>query len=159
MLEKSNYASQGAVETGGLFRKNYEDVRPLKYYDEGQLNDIIGTPFSSEPDDGPVEAWKWTHMDLLIEDVLQSEKLRYLRRRGYVMWDHSRLVRWGFFGQPWTKFSGDMPNGPLPYVDSPERLGPMERSWQRRKEFYERGVTGRWDDDDDDDDDDETRVQ
>ncbi|KAJ5758774.1 hypothetical protein N7520_005930 [Penicillium odoratum] len=106
----------------------------------GFLITIIGTPWAPESDNGPLEAWKWTHQKLPYEHFVQSPKLRWLRIRGYVMWHFDRLSSWGFLGLQRNHFSVDMIE--LSSDQMEEWYQEMERSWQKRKELYEQGETG-----------------
>jgi hypothetical protein len=56
------------------------------------------------------------------------------------MWDHSRLVRWGFFEKPeWQH-----PDDPDDREEMSARLEAMERSWSQRRRLYRKGFSGWW---------------
>lgn len=112
---------------------------------------VIGSPLSPEPDDGPVQAWKWTHYNSMLDHFTGGRECRYLRRRGYVFWGYSRLARMGFFeesdGIPlWSGFNG---NGTLFEMDWDtdewDEAKVSGTSLTRRKWLRERGATGWWD--------------
>ncbi|KAF3483594.1 uncharacterized protein GIQ15_02918 [Arthroderma uncinatum] len=65
-----------------------------------------------------------------------------LRERGYVMWSHRRLSRWGLLKTPWQfpPFSS--------YHQSPEVEEAVLRSHQRRTEIWLKGGRGWWSEDD-----------
>ncbi|KAJ5919071.1 hypothetical protein N7466_010014 [Penicillium verhagenii] len=80
----------------------------LQTYTEEELKNVIGTPWAFESDNGPLEAWKWTHQEQSYFFFVQCPKLRWLRRRGYVMWNYDRLKEWGLFDLQSDQFEDDM---------------------------------------------------
>ena len=141
MTIHSNHYTQAVPDAWQVSTSDMLDLTLLRDYTEKKLNTVIGTPWAPESDKGPLEAWKWTHQELPYKHFVQSPKLRWLRRRGYVMWNYDCLSSWGFFNMEWNQFSGDVIILTLEQME--ERDEEMERSWQKRKELYEQDVTGR----------------
>ncbi|KAJ5741061.1 hypothetical protein N7493_000933 [Penicillium malachiteum] len=140
MTSHSNSLTQSVLDAWHFTTSDELDPTLLRDYSEEKYNEKIGTPWAPDSDNGPVEAWRWTHQELPYEHFVQSPKLQWLRRRGYVMWNYERLSSWGFFDLEWNQFSGDMIR--LSSEEIEERNYEMERSWQKRKEHYEQGEIG-----------------
>ncbi|KAJ5648617.1 hypothetical protein N7490_004989 [Penicillium lividum] len=94
MTSHANYYSQAVLDAWRFTTSDVLDLTLLEDYTEKKLVTVIGTPRAPESDNGPLEAWKWTHQKLPYEHFVQSPKLRWLRRRGYVMWRYDRLSSW-----------------------------------------------------------------
>lgn len=153
----------------------------LEDYSEDQFKEATGTPFTAErdPDPGPFEAWSRTHSHLNRVDFICSplSAIRSLRKRGYVMWDYTRLVEQGIFDSDWsqvmhmedeaesefepeieTKTDTDSGSDVISYNKDPasntrdrRRIidsKTMRRSCERRKWLYDRGAEGWWSEDD-----------
>lgn len=112
---------------------------------------VTGAPLLPEPNDGPVQAWKWTHYNCMLDHFVGGRECRYLRRRGYVFWGYSRLAEMGFFedsdGVPsWSGFNG---NGTLFErdwdTDDWDEAKVDDTSLTRRKWLREQGAIGWWD--------------
>lgn len=115
----------------------------LEDYSSDDLAATLGTPFVEDLDPGPTEAWRWTHSEMTSTYFISSIYHANLRKRGYVMWDHARLVKWGFFDSVWKN-----PGAP----DNTEflrRKDAMEKSWAQRKRLFKKGAEGWWSEDDD----------
>lgn len=141
MTSRANHYTQAVLDAWKFTTSDVLDLTLLRDYTEQKLNTAIGTPWAPETDNGPLEAWKWTHQELPYEHFVQSPKLRWLRRRGYVMWLYDRLSSWGFFDLQWNQFSGNMIQWSEDQVE--EWQQELERSWQKRNELHEQGETGR----------------
>lgn len=74
--------------------------------------------------------------------------MRDLRKRGYVMWDHSRLVNWGFFRFQWHPAPREDSDSNDDGRDAFREAVMMILSWQRRRVLYDRGARGWWSEDD-----------
>ncbi|KAJ9230660.1 hypothetical protein C8Q69DRAFT_448505 [Paecilomyces variotii] len=117
-----------------------DDQVPLERYDGENLEAVLGSSFVKDPDPGPAQAWKWTHLKLTRSNFVGCWYMRDLRRRGYVMWDQSRLVRWRFFESPEWQF----PDDPDDEDEEHAREEEMERSWAQRRRLYRKGFLGWW---------------
>lgn len=80
-------------------------------------------------------------------DGVACPRMRELRRRGYVMWDHSRLVNWGFFRFQWHPMPREDPDTD-DGRDAFREAVMMILSWRRRRELYDRGARGWWSEND-----------
>jgi len=133
---KYGFTASEFTSTTRRFLNPEDDGVPLEHCDRELLDATLGTPFMEDSDPGPAQAWKWTHLKLTRASFLGGLCLRDLRRRGYVMWDHSRLVRFGFFGSLGWQHPAD------PEVH--EASEAMEKSWARRRWLHIRGLRGWW---------------
>ncbi|KAK2789105.1 hypothetical protein FQN52_006368 [Onygenales sp. PD_12] len=75
---------------------------------EEQLQTLKDRSFTDDPDPGPYNAWRWAHANAFGTWAVYADYGPYdympLRKRGYVMWDDSRLVReWDLFSKPYEK--------------------------------------------------------
>ena len=98
---------------------------------------------TNDPDPGPYNAWFWAHLHPGDHMFLWSGEHKPLRRRGYVMWDHSRLVdEWNLFSKPYEAPEGDAVCG------STYSREYMKYSYKRRPQIFDAGGTGWWSKDD-----------
>ncbi|KAF3483340.1 uncharacterized protein GIQ15_02664 [Arthroderma uncinatum] len=130
-------------------RSTEEYGRPLSDYDEVTKQALIAPPALDDPDPGPRDIWYWVHAEDTFEEFIYSDRHRYLRRRGYVLWDVSRLR------QEWKFLDGhyaDPPDEALePLDDKPKLTHSMEEmrdSWKQRSKIYAAGGRGWWSKDD-----------
>ena len=81
----------------------YDNSIRLSEYtpDEEQEFRRIHSVFLSDPNSGPVDAWRWAHQDETMSGFFFSVNQVALRSRGYCMWDRARLDKWAVFQQPW----------------------------------------------------------
>ena len=82
-------------------RLSHYDVVMLKDYSDDRVKAEIGSSFIPHLDHGPAQAWWWVHERQTKYHLVYSLDTRKLRARGYVMWDHVRLVEWGCFQSEW----------------------------------------------------------
>lgn len=119
-----------------IFRGGLRGTTPLKEYTFEQSKQLQN-PEVEEPDPGPAEAWKWSHMDFDWEDFVWSVHCRELRAWGYVMWDNARLSEY-IYTQPFT-----LP--PLPDEEELERRKEATiSSMVKRKHLFRKGAKGWW---------------
>ncbi|PWY90395.1 hypothetical protein BO94DRAFT_593208 [Aspergillus sclerotioniger CBS 115572] len=110
------------------------------WYNDLTLEQIQGLQEVEPPgfDSGPAEAWRWAHARLARYDWVGGEDTQQLRRRGYVFWDHDRLVDWGLLDQPWRALSPDL-------TTTEWRSEMMEANLEQRPNLYlVRGVGWWW---------------
>jgi hypothetical protein len=103
----------------------------------------IRQPFFDDPDLGPVDAWRWAHLQYPRSSWVYQESHRELREWGYVVWDRPRLETVGIFRQACE----DMPvtHDPVLLEQEAEReRGWLQNSWEERKAVSGRGGSGWW---------------
>lgn len=121
-----------------------DDSWPLSDYDEAMRQDLISPPALPELDTGPYDAWYKVNADRSCEDFIYADDNEWLRRRGYVMWDRSRL-------QLELKFFDHQPCKDAPEEDDIAPLlseEDVEHSYKRRSEIWRKGGRGWWSKDD-----------
>lgn len=85
-----------------LANEPFDGVELSEYQHNGE--ERVGhlfIPFVHEPDTGPAEAWRWAHQHETRATFIYSKSQKWLRERGYVFWDRSRLETWPMFQLPW----------------------------------------------------------
>ena len=118
-----------------------DDSHLFKDYDQEQAS-CLQVSCTVDPDPGPGEAWRWAHFELARPQFVCGLETRELRRWGYVMWDHSRLVDSGIFDSPF-----DIP--PEPDLNEIRRRAEaVIPSMIERRKLYQRGARGWWDEGD-----------
>ena len=102
-------------------------------------------PFKHELDDGPIEAWRWAHQNSTSASSVYGAAQGWLRARGYVFWDLSRLNAWSVFQSPY-----EPPGTTVADAERASRAA-SERAWEdtrgrcnRRAEIYKVGGRGWW---------------
>ncbi|KAI1178887.1 hypothetical protein F4777DRAFT_536063 [Nemania sp. FL0916] len=114
-----------------------EDLAP----EEEKLH--VKQPFCDDTDPGPVDAWRWAHLDKPKSNWIYDEDNRELREWGYVMWDRSRLEAAGLFQQA----REDMPPTRDPVLEKQEaerELAWLRNSQDEREHVSRRGGSGWW---------------
>ena len=53
---------------------------------------MVAQPMVLEEDIGPYRAWKWAHAEQPSDRYFRVDNW-FLRVRGYVLWDHARLLK------------------------------------------------------------------
>lgn len=119
-----------------------DDGAMLKEYTPERLENEMGSSFLPDLDHGPAEAWLWVHASATALEFGYSRHTRYLRARGYVMWDYARLVNWRFFQSEWMPPNED--NGQSVRA----RKSAMERARARKKQLVREGARGWWSEED-----------
>lgn len=114
----------------------------LKQHTLTEQAKLLDSPEVPEPDPGPAEAWKWTHLELASEQFVWSIHCQELRAWGYVMWDKARLDQSGLYSQPFTLL-------PLPDPqDLQRRKDAKIASMIKRRQLWREGAKGWWDEED-----------
>ena len=134
------YAALEARPSGHYAQKlcDYSEQQLIMYLDQFRAADI---------DHGPRKAWSWAHFDNDVDTFYNdlSRGHRFLRIRGYVMWDLARWERWGALDEVWQE------NPPAEYdperdygVDYGRQCEEMRESFRVRHEICKRGGRGWW---------------
>ena len=119
------------------FSGGVQDATPLKDYTFEQA-ELLQIPEVPEPDSGPAEVWRWSHLELGSEHFVWSVHCRELRTWGYVMWDNARLDGSDTYSQPFK-----LP--PLPDEQELERRKDATiASMVRRRQLFREGAKGWW---------------
>lgn len=118
----------------------------LSEYDEEKKKYML-KGVADEPDPGPPSAWYWLYQDCCEGNFFYDYHCKPMRKRGYVMWDYSRLVNeWGFFGkacqQILEELCDSIPSTPIRNIEE------INYSYDRREEIYISGGRGWWSADD-----------
>ncbi|KAG2411784.1 hypothetical protein HFD88_009340 [Aspergillus terreus] len=124
-------------ELPDLFHTDVDETVLLKDYTAEQLKSLEGSK-RSDADPGPAEAWHHTHLELGRLDFVGSDRVRELRRWGYVMWDYARLVEMGGLDSPVVL------SDPLPHIPDFPRQDRVVESLVTRRKLYWRGARGWW---------------
>lgn len=98
----------------------------------------IPAQLAIDGDKGPEEAWRWAYAYDTHEYWYGMSEQGFLRERGYVMWDSSRLAQWGLLNHDWD----DLPHQPFTIKKHCYRL--MEDSFKARHKIWCRGGRGWW---------------
>lgn len=118
------------------------DVTISEYTDE-QKKALAKHSVTNDQDPGPYNAWLWAHTDSEDYKYFFSEPHAPLRKRGYVMWDHARLVdEWNLFSRPFENIENETGDE---FTHSDEYI---EYSYDRRSRIFMTGGTGWWSKDD-----------
>lgn len=121
-----------------IFLGGVQDATPLKEYTFEQAK-LLQIPEVPEPDSGPAEVWRWSHLELDSEQFVWSVHCRELCAWGYVMWDNARLDKSDIYSQPFT-----LP--PLPDEQELERRKDATiASMVKRRQLFREGAKGWWD--------------
>ncbi|XHF96528.1 hypothetical protein AWENTII_000158 [Aspergillus wentii] len=99
-------------------------------------------PLVDDPNTGPAEAWRWAHLKFEFPFIFYNIEMRELRRWGYVMWDHERLIEGGLFDSPWQE-----PDD-IDYEEIRRREDVMNKSIEKRYLLYAKGAMGWWEEGD-----------
>lgn len=116
----------------------------LSEYTEEQKQALISRPAIEDLDSGPYNAWYWAHANDTYADSIYGGCHKWLRMKGYVMWDDSRLNQeWKLFETPYEDAEDDS-------EDHLSRLTIEEihHSYDRRSWIRARGGRGWWSKDD-----------
>jgi hypothetical protein len=115
------------------------DYTLLSDYDDEKMKKLVHSAAIIDPDPGPAEVWRLTHLDKSCDQFVMAfyPGHRSLRERGYVMWDHERLANWGLLKIPWQA----QPEAHAEWERARKR---MQWSQNRRSKIWRRGGRGWW---------------
>jgi hypothetical protein len=119
---------------------------PLSEYTEEVTQTLLGQNSTDDPDPGPFNAWYWTNKHFQYGHSIYSSYAAdaVLRRRGYVMWDQSRLIEeWDF---SWDAYY-QIEHPPDDYITDDEfdaRYKEITDSYDRRSQIWQEGGRGWW---------------
>lgn len=126
----------------GLLRVNTTSrisrIELLLHDDRERLRSENRPPAIVDPNGGPEEVWKVTHLDTYGIGFVMNIDHTPLRECGYVMWDRERLANLGLLKIPWQ------PPPLEPLSEMNERYQKIRRSYHRRTEIWLKGGTGWW---------------
>ncbi|KAL9611293.1 MAG: hypothetical protein Q9167_004057 [Letrouitia subvulpina] len=105
-----------------------------------QARESSKNPLSSEPDDGPIVAWKWAYGGWYANCYIFAENW-FFRQRAYVMWDIDRLALWGLFQSCRADVSEAIGRA---YELSSTAEEEQRKSYEARSEIYKNGGRGWW---------------
>ncbi|KAI8948488.1 hypothetical protein F4801DRAFT_556711 [Xylaria longipes] len=103
----------------------------------------IKSPFFKDPDPGPLDAWRWAHLEETRSNWVYQEDRKELREWGYVIWDRVRLEAVGIFDGSWR----DMVSArdlTLERQNIGREQAYMQNSWEKREEIRRAGGSGWW---------------
>ena len=98
-------------------------------------------PFVHESDTGPAEAWRWAHQHETRAAFIYANSQKWLRERGYVFLDRSRLDLWSVFQLPWEP--PDITAAETEIDSYRASLSQWEKC-PRRAQIYKLGGRGWW---------------
>lgn len=114
----------------------------ISEYTEEQKKALVNHSATNDPDPGPYNAWLWAHTNSENHQFFFSEPHELLRRKGYVMWDYSRLVdEWDLFSKPFESVENNTCASAYSEKD-------IEYSYAQRSDIFYRGGSGWWSKDD-----------
>lgn len=120
-----------------IFLGGVRDATPLEEYTFEQTK-LLRIPEESEPDSGPADVWKWSHLEMDSEQFVWIAHCRELRAWGYVMWNNARLDKSDIHSQPFT----------LPLPPDEEELERRKDvtvpSMVKRRKLFREGAKGWW---------------
>ena len=99
------------------------------------------TLFMRGSDTGPAEAWRWAHQYETRRTFIYANSQKWLRERGYVFWNRSRLQAWSAFKSPWEPPDTTAVDAEL------ESYRASLHKWEkcaRRAQIYALGGRGWW---------------
>ena len=119
----------------------------LSEYDQNDEEDFSRhhAPFVHESDPGPATAWRWAHQHETRATFVYADSQSFLRERGYVLWDLSRLEAWPVFQQHW-----EPPDTTAASTDRASYRAALylREKCKRRSQIYKLGGRGWWSPDD-----------
>lgn len=120
-----------------LSYRSRDDTR-LSEYCAQRTKKEIRPPAVIDPDKGPAEVWRITHLEMPSREFVMANAHIPLRESGYVMWDYDRLSRWGLLKIPWRPIPGPSRE------EQNRQWEEMRRSFDRRTEIWRSGGRGWW---------------
>lgn len=100
----------------------------------------IPAQLTIDGDKGPEEAWRWAYACNTHEYWYNMNEQGFLRERGYVMWDSTRLAQWDLLKHVWD----ELPHEPFIIDDHHRRQDKMRDSFEARHKIWRRGGRGWW---------------
>ena len=116
----------------------------LSELDEEDRQEVVGSPFYDEPDQGPATMWEWVHKDRLPGALVGETRMRLHRQWAYTFWDCSRLESAGLLKDPSISGDGPLTELGLEEYSTPERLADLKLSQSFRRKVWESGGSGWW---------------
>ena len=110
---------------------------PAESYEED-----VSPRLSLDDNSGPEKAWRCVFTDST--SITYRSRIAYrktLRKRGYVMWDYSRLLQWGFLDHEWHELP---PEPPVDNLEYNRREAQRVQSFDARVAIWYRGGRGWW---------------
>ncbi|CAF9920038.1 MAG: hypothetical protein ALECFALPRED_001411 [Alectoria fallacina] len=117
---------------------------PLEEYNEEEEKLYVRSPFDDDDDIGPAEAWRRVHAKSTKGRFYYVEDHCLFRRRGYVMWDLSRLLGWNFLSLPVQALASERLSGYLEHLEKKAEREKQEVSWTERSRIWSEGGRGWW---------------
>ena len=130
----------------GLMAPGHDnDLSELDTYTEEDEQRYIPPQRAIDGDKGPEAAWRWAYGGNTIEYWYNRSEQKFLRHRGYVMWDSVRLAQWGLLDCE----SDQVPRGPMMKQkimdeDQRRRENGMRDTFKARQEIWNQGGRGWW---------------
>ncbi|KAL6720884.1 hypothetical protein ACLMJK_002809 [Lecanora helva] len=123
------------------------NIESLARCSPNDMDKIFNRAPAADRDSGPREAWLWAHIDRSLDDLYNYrwEGHRFLRLRGYVMWDMVRWERWGLLNEEWER-SPPKEWDPEYFTGSGTKYcyDEIHESFNIRHEISRRGGRGWW---------------
>ena len=118
----------------GIYLSDFTSVYELPH---------VKAPYFADTDSGPLDVWRWAHLDETRAQFVYRVDRQILREWGYVMWDRSRLDEIGIFQKDWVP-TDDVQNSLLDASETESGRVWMETSFRMRQEIYRAGGRGWW---------------
>jgi len=105
----------------------------------------IGEPFYADPDSGPVDVWRWAHLDNPPDLFVNIKELSPFRMWGYVFWDLIRIDNTNVM-QNELDWPFDLGQSYLRDIELEREQWELSREWSesvdRRTVIYQNGGEG-----------------
>ena len=137
----SRFLYDGLQRTQDLYK---DDALSWNDLDNAEGIASLHPPFKHESDTGPIDAWGWAY-NPTDADFVYAESHEWLRLRGYVFWDHSRLDAWSIFQSPYGPPDTTVADAERASYAASDRLWDDTRGrCNRRAEIHRAGGRGWW---------------
>jgi hypothetical protein len=141
-LLTSKFDAESASLASALYEANHEQPdKTLAEYENEELERLqaLGEQ-DSDVDSGPYDVWSWANQDELTAMFIYAWDKASLRKRGYVMWDHTRVAEESMINM-FEKIMS-MPQPSLEPTD--EKWNEMQLSFKERSGIWQKGGRGFW---------------
>lgn len=145
-----SYGSSGSFLSDALRPPDLpqHDGIPLQEFNDEEEKLYVNPPFDDDDGIGPAEAWRWIHARSTKDHFYFRNDHRWLRQRGYVMWDLPRLLGWIFLSFPVKALALErLPRARQILEETARREAEQEMqrySWTERSRIWSKGGRGWW---------------
>ncbi|KAI1307128.1 hypothetical protein F5Y03DRAFT_126745 [Xylaria venustula] len=135
----------------GFLYEGLEEEANEPYNDNVYVEDItpvnerlyIKQPFFNDLDRGPMNAWRWAHVEETRSNWVYQQNRKELREWGYVLWDQSRLDAVGILHERWED-TVSVRDLVLEQQEAGREHAYMQNSWIQREKVSRAGGSGWW---------------